>query len=187
MRHHFLFAAAALTSSTILNAEVPAGQAQKPAIPSGNWQISEQSSPLTGARSVSAVTQSSNEIANSIGYADRASLVIRCGEGGLAIYVNWTEVVNRDGENFAGSPKTIANWRIDDGKIETNFWDISTTGTAAGEFRHKNALKLISSLVGARKLAVRLSGRMMQDAGFDLTGVDGVIAKVTSACGVRLK
>lgn len=151
-----------------------------------NWQILEQTSPLTGARSVSALTQSTNEISNSLGYPERASLVMRCGEGGLVIYVNWTEVVNRDGENVAGAPKTLAIWRRDDGKLESNFWDISSTGTAAGEFKHKNATRLISSLMGTHKLAVRLSGRMTQDAGFDLTGVDAVASKVAAACGVRL-
>lgn len=154
--------------------------------PPDNWQILEQTSPLTGVRSVSALNQSTNEISNSLGYPERALLVMRCGEGGLVIYVNWTEVVNRDGENFAGAPKTLAIWRRDDGKLESNFWDISSTGTAAGEFKHKNATRLISSLMGTHKLAVRLSGRMTQDAGFDLTDVDAVASKVAAACGVRL-
>lgn len=168
-----------LAAPVVANAQEQSSQPPK-------WEIAEQSSPLTGARSISAVTQSDNEIANSLGYADRASLVLRCGEGGLAIYVNWTEVVNRDGENMAGVPKTLAIWRIDDGKLQSNLWDISSTGTAAGEFKHKNALKLIASLVGARKLAIRLSGRMTQDAGFDLAGVDQIATRVASACGARL-
>lgn len=121
-----------------------------------------------------------------IGRPERASLVLRCSDRTLVVYVNWPEVVKRDGENFAGQPKTMAVWRIDDGPLKANLWTISNTGTAAGEFAGRNALKLLSSILTANRLAVRLSGRMTQDAGFDLAGIQEVATKVTAACGIQL-
>ena len=152
----------------------------------GAWEITEDRSPLTNFASVSAILSSNKELVNIIGRPERASLVLRCSDRTLVMYVNWPEVVNRDGENFAGQPKTMAVWRIDDGPVKANLWTISNTGTAAGEFASRNALKLLSSIVTANRLAVRLSGRMTQDAGFDLTGIQEVATRVTAACGIRL-
>lgn len=153
---------------------------------SGGWEVTEDRSPLTNFASVSAILSSNKEMVNMIGRPERASLVLRCSDRTLVMYVNWPEVVNRDGENFAGQPKTMAVWRIDDGPVKANLWTISNTGTAAGEFASRNALKLLTSIVTANRLAVRLSGRMTQDAGFDLTGIQEVATKVTAACGIEL-
>lgn len=150
----------------------------------GGWQITEASSPLTNLISVSAILDSTNNLLNMLGRPERASLVMRCKDQALVVYVNWPEVVSQDGENFAGQAKTMAVWRIDNGPLQNNFWSISNTGTAAGEFASRNAAKLIASFFNASKLAVRLSGRMTQDAGFDLTGIKEVATKVASACGI---
>jgi hypothetical protein len=163
-----------------------AAAAQTTAPDTGHWEVMNQTSPLTGARTVAASIASTNQLANMLGYAERASLVIRCGEGGLAVYVNWPQVVSRDGENVWGSPKTMASWRIDEGKIKVNFWDISSTGTAAGEFKQKNAAKLLASLFGARRLAVRLTGQQTQDAAFDLSGIDKIARDTALACGLNV-
>lgn len=153
----------------------------------GGWQLTEDSSPLTNQKSVSAILDSSNELVNMLGRPERASLVLRCKDQALVIYVTWPEVVNQDSENFAGQPKTLAIWRIDDGPLQNNFWSISNTGTAAGEFASRNAAKLIASFFNATKLAVRLSGRMTQNAGFDLTGIKEVATKVAGACGLSFE
>lgn len=150
----------------------------------GRWQITEDSSPLTNLTSVSAILDSTNNLVNMLGRPERASLVLRCKDQALVVYVNWPEVVNHDSDNFAGQPKTVAIWRIDDAPLQNNFWSISNTGTAAGEFASRNAAKLIASFFNASKLAVRLSGRMTQDAGFDLTGIKEVAIKVAGACGI---
>jgi hypothetical protein len=151
MKRHLLSALALTLSS--------AATAQAPAAKSGRWEMSNQSSPLTGARTTAAAVESTNQLANMLGNAARASLVIRCGEGGLAVYVNWPQVVKHDGENFAGQLKTFAIWRIDDAKIQANLWDMDSTRTAAGEFKSKNALKFLTSIAVARKLVVRLGRR----------------------------
>jgi len=153
----------------------------------GRWEIFQQRSPLTGAGTLGAAVDSSNELSNTLGYPARASFVVRCGDGNLSVFVNWPQVVKYDGQNFAGQIKTFAVWRIDDGTIEGNLWDIDTTMTAAGEFKNKNALKFLKSILGARKLVVRLTGRQTQDAEFDLTGIGKVAADVIAACGMTLR
>jgi len=153
----------------------------------GRWEPFQYRAALTGAGTLGAAVDSSNQLSNTLGYPARSSLVIRCGEGNLSVFVNWPQVVKYDGQNFAGQLKTFAVWRIDDGKIEGNLWDIDTTMTAAGEFKNKNALKFLKKIVGARSLVVRLTGRQTQDAEFDLTGIAKVAADVTAACGVQLR
>jgi hypothetical protein len=95
-------------------------------------------------------------------------------------------VVSYDSENFVGQPKTFAIWRVDAGKLQSNLWDISSTGTAAGEFKSKNALRLLSTFAGARSLVVRLAGHQAQDAEFDLTGVNQIATETAAACGLKL-
>ena len=153
----------------------------------GGWRVTEYKSPLTNLTTVSAVLDSSNELVNMIGRPERASLVLRCKDQDLVVYVTWPEVVNKDSENFARQPKTLAIWRIEDGAVQSNFWAISDDGTAAGEFASRNADKLIASIFNASKLAVRLSGRMTQDAGFGLTGFNKVATKVAGACGTTFQ
>lgn len=159
--------------------------ASRPALAApGDWEVNESSSPLTHAVSVSAALDSTKPLINMIGTAQNASLVLRCSGRALVVYVNWPEVVNRDSENFAGQPKTMAAWRIDDAPIQTNLWTISDTGTAAGEFATRNAAKLLGTFVHARQLVVRLSGRMIQDAVFDLEGIAEIAPRIAGACGV---
>lgn len=170
----------AVAIAALIAAPVHAGQL-------GGWEVSDKAAPLTGLRVYSGTLTSSNEIANMLGHADHASLVIRCSEGALAVYVNWPQVVTHDGENFAGNPKTLAVWRIDDGKLDANYWDISTSGTAAGEFQPRNAAKFLSRIRAARKLVVRLTGQGTQDAQFDLAQIDMVAAAAAAGCGITLK
>jgi len=177
---------AALTSpaEAAQNSPVASSTAPTPVPAPSRWEVNESSSPLTHAVSISAALDSTRPLINMIGAAENASLILRCSDRVLVLYVNWPEVVNRDGENFAGLPKTFAIWRIDDGKIASNFWTISDAGTAAGEFGTRGAAKLLATFVHARQLVVRLSGRMTQDAVFDLTGIAAVAPRVAGACGV---
>lgn len=166
-------------------ASLIAGLCTSPALAaSGGWEVTEDRSPLTNFASVSAILSSNKELVNMIGRPERASLVLRCSDRTLVMYVNWPEVVNRDSENFAGQPKTMAAWRIDDAPIQANLWTISDTGTAAGEFATRNAAKLLGTFVHARQLVVRLSGRMIQDAVFDLEGIAEIAPRIAGACGV---
>lgn len=165
---------------------IPTAAQEKPA-PASRWMVSDERVPLTGARALTAVLESSNELVSILGYPKRAALVVRCNSGSLAVHVNWVETVNYDGQNMMGQYKTMAMWRIDNGKIEGNLWDIDTTFTAAGEFKNKNALKLLSRLATARTFVVRLSGRQTQDAEFHIDGIDQIAANAAAVCGMALK
>lgn len=101
--------------------------------------------------------------------------------------MNWPEVVSYDGTNLMDQPKTMAAWKLDDGPIKTNLWTISDTGTAAGEFGSRSAQKLLASFLSARRLVVRLSGRMTQDAVFSIDGISEVAPEVAGACGIALQ
>jgi hypothetical protein len=85
---------------------------QAPAPAAGKWEIINQSSPLTGARTTGGVLDSSNVLANMLGNDARASLIVRCGgESGLAVFVSWPQVVSYNGKNMMGMPKTMAVWK----------------------------------------------------------------------------
>lgn len=162
-------------------------QAQEEPAPASRWAVSDDRVPLTGARALTAVLESSNQLVGILGHPKRAALVVRCNSGSLAVHVNWVETVNYNGQNMMGQYKTMAMWRIDDGKIEGNLWDIDTTFTAAGEFKNKNALKLLSRLATARTFVVRLSGRQTQDAEFHIDGINQIATNAAAACGLALK
>ncbi len=176
-----------LLSALALLVSSPA-YAQGPSADIGRWDITKGTAALTGVRSITATLPSSNSLANMLGYPTRAKLVAHCGEAGLDFYVAWSQVLSQDSTNFLGQPKTMAAWRIDDGKIKTNLWDIDSSGTAAGEFKQNSAARLVSTMIGAKTLTVRLRGfqQQAQDSTFELAGLDTVVTEVASACGVKL-
>lgn len=154
----------------------------------GKWQFNESSSALTHAVTMSAVVDSAKPLINMVGASENSSLVLRCSDRTLALYVNWPEVPNYDSRDFfTEQPETLAIWRIDDGAIKNNYWTIADGGTAAGEFGSRGAAKLLTSMLKARLLVVRISGRMTQEAIFDLTGIDELGPRIAGACGITLR
>ena len=153
-----------------------------------DWQVSEASSPLTGAVTVSATLDSTQPLANMLGLAQPATLVIRCSGRDLATYVIWPQVLSVFDTKpvllGAGSPETMVDWKVDNGEIAVNFWTISSEGIAAGKFTTGGALKILRKLEGAHRLVVRMTGRITQDAVFDLGEVAPVIARAEQTCGV---
>lgn len=142
--------------------------------PAGRWKWSEDTAALTGAKSITATITSKDMIGNMLGYPERAVLAIHCGEGRINVHVIWSQVLKEGTTNMFGQPKTLVFWRVDDEKIRGSFWDLTTTRTAAGEFKQSNAIKLLSRIAKGKELAVRMTGRETQDASFDLTGIDAV-------------
>lgn len=149
----------------------------------GVWEIEESVEGLTGTKTVSALLDANAPVLNMLGNPDRASIVMRCKEGQLAFYVIWPQVLNT--EFIAG--KTVIFSRIDQQKIKTDFWDISSEGTGAGAFSTRKAARRISSLLGATEFAIRLTGMVTQDAVFNLSGFDVAAARVSAACGIKLQ
>lgn len=160
-------------------------QAAEP--PVGRWIVTRDTALLSGAPTIIASLPSTNTLSNAIGLPAEAYLTFRCADGRMSFYVNWPQVLAYNGgTNFLGQPKTIAVWRVDNGKSQGNLWDIDSSWTAAGEFKHKSATKLISSLLAANTLVVRLTGRLTQDAQFDLAGIGTIAPQVARTCGAKL-
>jgi hypothetical protein len=155
-----------------------------PADEAGAWKVTRSVSPLTDAQAVSAQLDSTETLANMIGRPEKASLVLRCRDGVVAVYVIWPEVLSHDSSSaLLNRPESLVLKRIDGGKITAEYWDISEDGAAAGAFASPGALKLLSSIEPAKKLVVRMSGVTTQDASFDLLGIEPVATEIRTTCG----
>lgn len=146
------------------------------------WEVSQTSTPLTGAARFAADLASENEVLNQIVLAERAVFVIRCSEGVLATYFSWPQVVRQDYAGILfGPPGVIAFLRLDDGKITTASFDLTSDQLGVGHLSTRGARKFLDSLQGHAKLVVRIQG---QDAVFDLTDIEKVAAGAYSTCGL---
>jgi hypothetical protein len=153
-----------------------------------DWRITEGTTALTGAPSAVASLDSVRPLSNMLGLPETAALVVRCSERVLSTYVVWPQVLSIDGtREFVDTPQTLVLWRVDDGKIDANFWDRSTDGIGAGKFTTGGAIKILRKLRPARKLVVRMTGTITQDAEFDLADAASAIAKVERACGISTR
>lgn len=149
------------------------------------WRVAESESPLTGVRTISASLASTAPLNNQIDVPEPASLVVRCDGTALAAYINWPQVLQVGANHeLYGTPQTLVLWRLDDTPIRANFWDISDDYSAAGKFTTGGAIKILGALTLSRKLVVRMTGRVSQDAVFDLGEAQPVVAQIQQACGV---
>ncbi|HEY3800930.1 MAG TPA: PDZ domain-containing protein [Caulobacteraceae bacterium] len=149
----------------------------------GNWSVTETAAALTGAPTVVAQVDSEEQLLNQIGAPERASLVMRCQDGSLALYVSWPQVMNHDNDSILlNMPETMVRYKVDDDPIKTDFWVMDNSMTAAGSFDNVGAPKLIKALLEAHRLVVRLAGENTQDATFDVDGVLFVAQRVVAAC-----
>lgn len=148
------------------------------------WNITEATTPLTGATSVTAILPSAQPVFNMIGQPDTALLILRCQDNVLATYISWPQVLTQDGATFGGRAQTMILWRLDDAPIAVNYWLRSDDGTAIGMFDTKASVKLLGPVIMAKRLTVRLRGTTTQDAVFDLGDIATVAKRVTAPCGV---
>ncbi len=177
----FSRAAAATTINTV--ASVSAAQSTSP-LGSAAWEVDDTTAALTGATTTAAVLQSIHPLINMIGAPETASLILRCSDGAMAMFVSWPQVLNHDSDGLDAGPQTMVLWRLDAAPIAVNFWDLSGNQTAAGKFTTKGALKLMMQLAAAKRLVVRMSSsQSTQDAEFDLTEIAPALARVEHTCG----
>lgn len=147
-----------------------------PAPVTAGWQITENTSALTGAASYAAVLQSSNAVTNSIGIADRAALVIRCTGRDIAVYVDWPF--------YLGNRDVLTGYRFDQGRIIFNWLNVSEDGTASGFFRGRGSERLLQSIAESRSFVIQgapYSGST-REAVFDLSEAAAVTAEVRNRC-----
>lgn len=155
------------------------------ALDNPTWDVSEKTEALTGSKTVSAILESNQPVANMLGYPEKPALVLRCKEGEVVAYVSWPQVLNVDVGGVLGD-NTIVSWRLDDQPIRSDLWSMSDDGTAVGMFSKKKALKFISQLVGSKRFAIRLTGQSTQDAEFSLQEVREVAARIAGSCGATI-
>lgn len=150
----------------------------------GAWRVDTSVSPLTDAKSLSGTLNSLEDLHNMLGYPEKASLVLRCQDGQISVYVAWPEVIHQDGESaFLSLPQALVYTRVDGGPITVDWWTLADSRDAAGGFDTRASLKLLSRIEHAHKLVVRMTGQTIQDASFDLTGIESVAASVRATCG----
>jgi hypothetical protein len=150
----------------------------------GAWQIATSVSPLTDAKTVSGSLKSVEDLHNMLGYPQKATLVLRCSDGQINVYVAWPEVIHQDGESpFLSLPQAMVYTRVDGGPISVDWWTLADSRDAAGAFDTRASLRLLSRIEHAHKLVVRMTGQTVQDASFDLTGIEVVAAEVRATCG----
>lgn len=142
----------------------------------GEWVVDATTSPLDGRRTYAATLRSSNVVHNSLGYDDEAWLAVRCQQGTLAIYVVWPF--------FIGTSGSTVSYRFGSGNLRLDNWSGSSDGTAVGRFDSQTARPILTELAGSDQFVIRVSSRRSgpQDAVFDTTGADAVVAGALAAC-----
>lgn len=142
----------------------------------GEWVVDATTSPLDGRRTYAATLRSSNAVHNSLGYDDEAWLAVRCQQETLAIYVVWPF--------FIGTSGATVSYRFGSGNLRLDNWSGSSDGTAVGRFDSQTARPILTELAGSDQFVIRVSSRRSgpQDAVFDTTGADAVVAGALAAC-----
>jgi hypothetical protein len=148
------------------------------------WLVVDSVSPLTNMAKVIALRNSEGFVQNQLGMSVRAVLVLRCAEGKFAFYVVWPSILyDSMGPDYTNSTMTPVLYKIDDGAIKSDSWALDDNGNSAGGFDNPWALTMIETVVGHRRLVVRLMGKAVEDAEFRLDGVDHVAWEIGRACG----
>lgn len=148
----------------------------------GGWSVSQNVSPLTDQVTVSATRDANDPVLNTLGRPDRATLVLRCGEGVLAAYVAWPDVLDSAQIMPGGASQTKVSYRVDESQVMTDFWDVGNSGTSAGAFQTLGATRLLGLIANKSRLVVRMTSRIDQDAVFNIAGIDAVIARLSGVC-----
>lgn len=159
------------STSAVGTPETPAGETFL-----GEWVVESTTSPLDGRTTYGATLRSSNVVHNSLGYDDEAWLAVRCQQGTLAIYVVWPF--------FIGTSGSTVSYRFGSGNLRLDNWSGSSDGTAVGRFDSQTARPILTELAGSDQFVIRVSSRRSgpQDAVFDTTGADAVVAGALAAC-----
>lgn len=142
----------------------------------GRWSVDETTSALDDSKTYVATLESANRVPNAIGREETVTLIIRCKGGTLAAYAAWPRY-------FGSDPVAVA-WKLDDGPIVHDTWDVSSSGKSLGFFDQGLTLTLIHKLRSAHRLVMQASpyeaGSL--EAVFDLGGVAEVADHALTAC-----
>lgn len=140
----------------------------------GGWQISDETRLLDNARVFSGILDSSNEIPNSVGKADHASIIVRCSAGQLEVYVTWPV--------FLGTRSIPpVKYKFGAGEIKSEYWSPSDGGTAIFV---RDTQSFANALAAEVPLVVQVQpyrGGVIE-AAFQTQGAAQIVATALSAC-----
>ena len=122
------------------------------------WSVSKDTNPLNGAVTVTAINTSGS-----------AAMVLRRTGKNLELYVNTGQFLETI--ESVETHRVAVNFRIDDAKIETGYWGLSTDYTAV--FFRGNIQKMMDRLSHARRFVIQFypTDKIAQTAVFDVQNI----------------
>lgn len=142
---------------------------------SPRWNCSSEKSKLTDQKNVYCSVESLEEFG--AGYqTHRADLMARCVEGKVESLINF--------DSYLGLETTTVRYRVDQQKLVSSEWSISTNTKAAFA---PGAKKLLAALSTAKQLVVRATpyGENPVEVTFNVGGFDEGLAQIRDACKWR--
>lgn len=137
------------------------------------WYVEEKKSKLDGKNDIYVSKKSIDSLPNSLGRPEKGQLTLRCVDDETEVYIVWP--------NFIGINENQVKYKIDNNKINTEIWTLSTDGEAV--FVSK-PIKFLNSLKGTKRLIIQLDS-YKQGKGeleFNLAGIDDYIDQVAKCC-----
>lgn len=137
------------------------------------WYFNEKETKLDGKKNIYYAKQSVDTLPNAIGNQEHGALIIRCVDNQTEAYIVWP--------SFIGLSEQQVKYKVDDNKINTETWSLSTDG--CGAFASK-PIKFLNSLKGAKTLIIQLDSykQGQGELEFDLSGIDNYIDKIAECC-----
>ena len=139
-----------------------------------HWRVSRSESKMDGTKTATYSTDSLDNLSNSIGRPEKATLVLRCKDNETDAYVSWPTIL--------GSSSIAVLYKIDDGKVIKETWAPSS-GMSAAAFS-KKPIDLIKKLTDGKVLIVKITpyGKTAEEAEFNVEGALDAMNEISKAC-----
>jgi hypothetical protein len=157
-----------------LEEEVTPGVQPETGISGGDWQLTEEISPVDDSKVVYLSLKATEATPAAPGLTV-PTLFVRCKEGKVESFITWGAPV--------GTGTVAVTTRLDDGKAETARWLVSTDFRST--FVRGSSWAFISKLRGHDLLVAPLIPLAQNEttAIFNLVGLDRMLRPVKAACG----
>lgn len=142
----------------------------------GNWQHHVEKSAITDKSSSYWWVDAQHTVPNSIGLQSYPALGVACVENETRLIINL--------QDYMGSDPQTVEYRIDSGKVHSEFAYPSRDGRVIG-FWGEPAIPVLRRMAGAKKVAVGAEpwNQGRKEAVFNVSGIDQVIADIRKTCG----
>jgi type VI secretion system protein VasI len=137
------------------------------------WNVVVDVDKLDGTKRISTIIMSPDKVAISSKRQDWAALGIRCSANKTELRVLWPK--------FLGLRPIQVKWRIDDGPIVTERWNVSSDGTLAFA---NNPIDMSKKMFGKKELVTNIEayGESGTTVSFRLSGLEEAIKPIREAC-----